>query len=73
MPWSLQATTTKAAWLNQVGDKWENFFYQGASAWELTEVPAEVKIRLVKFLPLGEVFQEGKWVSFLKLGSEWGM
>jgi len=56
VPWSLQATTTKAAWLNQVGDKWENFFYQGASAWELTEVPAEVKIRLVKFLPLGEVF-----------------
>ena len=56
-----------------MGDKWENLFYQGASAWELTEVPAEVKIRLVKFLPLGEVFQEGKWVSFLKLGSEWGM
>jgi hypothetical protein len=40
---------------------------------ELTEVPVGAKSRLVEFSPLGEVFQEGNWVNFVKLGSEWAM
>lgn len=36
-------------------------------------VPAEAKDLLVDFLPMENIFQQGKWVSFLKMREEWLM
>lgn len=50
-----------------------SFLYTTALDWVKKHVPAEVAKHLVDFSLGRDVFEQGKWVSFVKLGNEWGI
>jgi hypothetical protein len=49
------------------------FLYTTALDWVKKHVPAEVAKHLVDFSLGRDVFEQGKWVSFVKFGNEWGI
>ena len=62
--------TTKD-WLKQVKGRGDECLFNMALDWTSSS-PAEAKGLLMDFVPMENVFQQGKWVGFLKMREEFG-